>query len=167
MTERETVIDKLRLTYEGLFSVQDLYKLIDSYFEDRNYDKREIKNYETVKPEGKFIELEMEPWKKYTDYYRNIIHLRILMDNIKEVEIEKEGHKIRVNQGKVQIIFDGYIETDYEHKWESNAMFFFLRTLYNKYFYLPYTMRYTGSCKADIQALQNQIKDLLNVYRKR
>ncbi len=165
MAERDTVIDKLRLTYEGLFDVKELYNLIDTFFEDRNYDKREIRNIEVVKEDGKYVEIELEPWKKYTDYYRNIIHIRIIMSNIKEVEIEKDKQKIKVNQGKVQFIFDGYIETDYENRWESKPLFFFIRTIFNKNIYRPFTMGYHASVRNDVNALYQQIKAFLNVYR--
>ena len=44
MAERETLIDNYRVIYEGLFSVKDLYSLIDEYFEEKGYDRREKKN---------------------------------------------------------------------------------------------------------------------------
>ena len=66
MSEREILVDKRRMTYEGLFSVADLYSLIDEYFEEKGYDKHEKKNIERVTPNGKDIEIEVEPWKKIT-----------------------------------------------------------------------------------------------------
>ena len=165
MAERETVINKLRLTYEGLFDAKGLYKLIEEHFEEMNYDKVEKKNIEVVKPEGKYIEIETEPYKAVTDYYKNIIHIRIIMSELKEVEIEKEGIKIVVNQGKLQLVFDGYIQTDYLNKWESKPQYFFLRTLFNKYFFKPYTKSYYGSVKNDLMSLHSKIKAYLNMYR--
>lgn len=165
MAERDTIVDKQRLTYEGLFDAKELYRLMDDYFEDRNYDKREIRNIEVVKEEGKFIDIEIEPWKKYTDYYRNIIHIRIIMSDLKEVEVERHKTKIKVNQGKLQMVFDGYIETDYKDKWESKPMFFFIRTIFDKYIYKPFTLSYAGSVKRDVDTLITQIKAFLNVYR--
>jgi len=41
MAEREVVIDKMRMSYEGLFKVTDLYKLIDGWLREKGYDKRE------------------------------------------------------------------------------------------------------------------------------
>ena len=68
MAERETLIDNYRIQYEGLFSAVDLYTMIDEYFEERGYDKVEKKNIERVSKEGKFIEVEMQPFKRITDY---------------------------------------------------------------------------------------------------
>ena len=165
MPEREVVVDKLRLTYEGLFSVAELYKMIDEWFRWKGYDKRENKNIEIVKPEGKFIEIELEPWKKVTDYAKNVIKIRIQMHDIKEVEVEKDHTKLKLNQGKVQFVFDAFLETDYEARWEGKPIFYFLRTIFDKYFYRPFTAGFERGVKEDLMHLHSQIKAFLNLYK--
>ena len=165
MPEREVVVDKLRLTYEGLFSVGELYKMIDEWFRWKGYDKRENKNIEVVKPEGKFIEIELEPWKKVTDYAKNVIKIRIQMNDIKEVEVEKDNTKLKLNQGNVHFVFDGYLETDYEARWEGKPIFYFIRTVFDKYFYKPFTAGFERGVKEDVMHLHGQIKAFLNLYR--
>ena len=73
MSEREVVVDKLRLSYEGLFKVTDLYKLVDGWLRQKGYDKREKRMAESVTKGGKCIEWEMEPGKKITDYAKIVI----------------------------------------------------------------------------------------------
>lgn len=165
MAERKIIVDKLRLTYEGLFSVSELFKLIDIYFREKGYDKRERLNHEKVTPEGKLIILEIQPWKKYTDYVKSEIKIRIVMSNIKEVEVEREGVKIKLNQGKVQIVFDGHLTTDYENRWESKPFFYFLRTIFDKYIYRIYTDKYEGHVIEDVNQIHDRIKGFLNLYR--
>src|SRR3989338_5988794 len=108
MAERELIVDHVRLTYEGLFDAKELYNIIDTYFREKGYDKRELRNIEQVKPEGKYVEIEWLPWKKTTHYIRNEIWIRLVMSDVKEVEVEKEGVKVKLNQGKIQIVIDGY-----------------------------------------------------------
>ena len=67
MVERDIVVDRMKIEYEGLFSARELYKLIDNWFFEKGYDKREKKSSESIKPAGKYIEMELEPWKKVTD----------------------------------------------------------------------------------------------------
>lgn len=165
MAERSVVVDKMRLTYEGLFSISELYKLMDNWFREKGYDKREKKNVERVTPEGKYIELWLEPWKKITDYAKNVIQVRIIMSDIKEVEVEKEGVKVKLNQGKVQMVFDAFLETDYENRWENKAFFYFLRTLFDKYFYKPYSQGYQKNVLDDVNHLHATVKSFLNLYR--
>lgn len=165
MAERDIIVDKMRMTYEGLFSVTELYKMIDEWFEEKNYDKKELKNVEKVTPEGKYIEIIVEPWKKVTDYAKNVIRIRMIMTDIKDVEVEKDGVKVRLNQGKIQMVFDGYLETDYENRWEQKPTFFLIRTLFDKYFYKPFTQGFQTGVKSDLNHLVTRIKSFLNLYR--
>lgn len=165
MAERETVVDRLRLTYEGLFDVNELYKFIDTYFREKGYDKKEIKNIEKVSDEGKYIELLLEPWKKITDYARNVIRVRIVMSDIKDVEVEKDKTKVKLNQGKVQVVIDAYMDTDYEERWENKPTFFFIRTLFDRFFYRQYTLGYQANVLNDVNQLHSNLKAFLNLYR--
>ena len=165
MAERDVVIERYRLTYEGLFNLLDLYTMIDEYFEDKGYDKREKKNVERVTPEGKYIELHFEPWKKLTDYAKSVIAVRIILSDIKEVEVEKDGVKVKLNQGKVQFVFDAFLETDYEHRWEMKPMFFFIRTIFDKYIYRNYTISFKNEVANDLNGLIVMCRSFLNLYR--
>ena len=165
MSEIEVVVDKLRLDYEGLFSVPELYKLIDELFEEKNYDKKEIRNIERVSAEGKYIELEILPWKKCSDYTKNEIRMRIIMSEIKDVEIEKDGAKVKLNQGKLHIVFDGYLTSDYFDKWETKPLFYFIRVIFDKFIYEPFQSGFHRGVKADVIEFRDRIKGFLNLYR--
>jgi len=165
MAEREVLIDKMRLMYEGLFDVVELYKLIDRFFKEKGYDKRERHNSERVTAEGKFIELELEPWKKITDYTKNVIKLRMVMSDVNDIIVKKKGVKVKLNKGKIKMVFDAYIETDYEHRWEGKPLFFFMRTILDKFVFKPYTGGYRKNVMDDCNHLYNKIKTFLNLYK--
>ncbi|MGM5488296.1 MAG: hypothetical protein ACQESG_05075 [Nanobdellota archaeon] len=165
MPEREVIVNKKRITYEGLFDSKGVYKLIEDYFDDLNYDKVEKKNIEVVKPEGKYVEIVMEPYKKISDYINVIVKLRLILSDLKDVEIEREKKKVKVNQGKLQIVIDGYYETDHQNKWQANPINFFLRTVFNKYFLEPYTKQGFGNCKKDVTGLVTKLQRYLNTFR--
>ncbi|MBI4448825.1 hypothetical protein HY641_02240 [Candidatus Woesearchaeota archaeon] len=165
MAETETIVEDRKITYEGLFSVSDLYRLIDEYFAKIGYDKVEVKNVEVVKPEGKFIEIRLEPYKTITDYVRYVVSVRIICSEIKEVEIKRDGHKLRLNSGKAQIIVNGYLLTDWEGKWESKPVYYVLRALMNKYVFQPITGKYKGEIAQNCEQLVSNIKAFLNLYR--
>jgi len=165
MAERQIIIDHMRLAYEGLFDVTQLYTMVQEWFREKGYDKKERKNIETITPSGKFIELELEPWKKITDYAKFVIKIRMIMTDIKEVEVEREGVKTKLNQGKIQMVFDAFLETDYEHRWEQKPTFFFIRTLFDKFVFKPYVERFKARLIAETNQLYNNIKGFLNLYR--
>jgi len=165
MAEKKLVVDQVRLNYSGLFSVTDLYQLVDNWLREYAYDKYEKKNEEIVTPAGKDIILELRPWMKITDYAKNEIRIRMFMKDVKEVEVEKDGAKIKLNQGDIQIILDGYTVTDYENRWESKPVFVFLRTVFDKYIFKFYTDRFENVLIEDVNHLHMTMKSFLNLYR--
>ena len=165
MSEKKLIIDQLKLTYEGIFDLNGLYRMIDAWFYEKGYDKWELKNYEQVLPTGKDIEIELQPWKKTTDYFKNTIRVRFKAVNVKDVEIEREGVKLRVNQGKLMMIFDAYLESDYDNKWESKPMFFFIRTLFDKYVFVGYYNKLKKWMINDTHDLHSRIQKYLNLHR--
>jgi len=165
MSEKKLVIDQLKLTYEGIFDMTGLWRLIDSWFYEKGYDRWEHKNFEQVLPTGKDVEIELLPWKKTTEYFKNTIKIRIKAVEVKDVEIEKKGVKLKLNQGKLMMVFDGYLESDYENKWEGKAIFFFLRTIFDKYFFRKHTDYYEKWLVNDLYDIHGRIQRFLNIYR--
>jgi hypothetical protein len=165
MTETTIVVDGKTLSYEGLFSVKELYKMVDYFFKEKGYDKREIQNLEKVEKDHKYIEMELQPYKKITDYVKLLIRIRLRMFNIKEVEVEKDGKKLKLNKGKMAATFDGFILTDYEQRWEGKPMYQFVRTVFDKFIYKRYTSKFEDQVEGTVGDLYTQMKSFLNLYR--
>jgi hypothetical protein len=163
--EKRLVIKGMLLKYDGLFSVLDLYKIIDDWLKENGYDKVEKENIEYVKPEGKYIEMRLEPYRKVSDYVQNRIVMKIIMTNIKEVDIDIDRKKRRLNKGEIAINFDAYLETDYAQRWEQKPVLFFIRTLVDKYVYKIQTQKFEDSLKTDTTNLHTAVKSFLNLYR--
>ena len=165
MSEKKLVIDQMKLDYSGLFDLNGLYRMVDSWFYEKSYDKWELKNFEQVLPGGKDIEIEMIPWRKITAYFKLIMRVRMKFTKVKDAEIEKEGVKIGINNGNIHIIFDAYLESDYEHLWEGRPLFFFIRTIYDKIIFKKHFDRYEKMVIADAYDLHSRIQKFLNLYR--
>ena len=118
MGERRIIVDGLSLSYKGLFSCEELYKLIDHWLREKAYTKHEIVNNEQVFKDGRQIEVEKEPYKKITDYAKYVINVKIKMKEMKDVTVEQDGKKVSLNEGNVEVIFTGFLELDYEGRWE-------------------------------------------------
>jgi hypothetical protein len=165
MAERWLVVDKERLEYEGLFDARELYALMDHWMRDKGYWLIEKKHTEAVKPEGRYVEFEFEPYKKFTDYAKSIIKIRMTLHDIKDVVVEKDKTKRKLQEGKVLILFDGILETDYEHRWESKPIFYVLRTLFEKYVYTPFVSGFERGVREDAMHLKENVKAFLNLSR--
>lgn len=165
MTERTLVVDQLKLSYEGLFDLAELYRLIDSWFYEKGWDKYEHINQEQITPSGRQIRLILEPWKGITDYYKIIIRIKANFNNVQDVEVEKEGKRIQLNQGEVKMIFDGYVLSDPHGKWNKKPLWWFLSIIFNKYFFKEYHNKAERWLLSDLDDLYQRIKSFLNVYK--
>ncbi len=167
MGERFFVIEGLSLKYDGLFSISELYKLIDEWFQRHGYEKVEKRNAEQVLETGKNIELVIEPEKFVSDYLKFTIRLKILVEDAKEVRIEQDGIKKNMNKGAVDIGFQGFLITDWEGRWEQKPSYFFWRTIFDKFVFKSHIKEYEGKLATDVHQLHNELKAFLNLYRAR
>jgi hypothetical protein len=63
------------------------------------------------------------------------------------------------------MIFDAFLETDYEGRWENKPFYYFLRTIIDKYVFRVYTGKFVGNLEADTRDLHQRIKSFLNLYK--
>ncbi|MFC1801638.1 hypothetical protein ACFLZB_04195 [Nanoarchaeota archaeon] len=165
MSEKKLVVDQVKFTYEGLFDLNEFYRLLESFFYQRNWDRREDMNIEQVFPTGKHIQWELYPFKNITDYYRMHLSIKARFIDVVKVEVEHQGSKVKMDQGRVRLIFDGYIESDRNTLWESKPFFWFLRTVIEKYFYREHFLKQQKWLLSDFEELMTRIKTFFNVYR--
>lgn len=165
MAERLIVVDKDRLEYEGIFNAKELYNLIFSWLKDNRYNPVEKRHTESLRPEGKHVLMEFEPFYKFSDYAKTIIKLHAEFRELKDVTVERDGKKVKMQEGKVYMVFSGILETDYEHRWESKPVFYFLRVVFEKYLYSPFISGYEKRIKSDVSNLKNHVKSFLNLER--
>src|SRR3989338_7337483 len=98
MSELRIIVDHLKLDYSGLMDVNGLFKLISSFFREREYQKKEDKNHEHNRPDGKYIDYEISPWKKVSDYHRYVIKVRMMFQHLNKVEIIKDKKKVQIDR---------------------------------------------------------------------
>ncbi len=165
MVERKILVDEESMDYEGLFNLIELYSIIDDYLKIKGYDKFEPLNEEHVYPAGKHVHIVLTPMKWHTDYVRKCLKIEIMMDDIKEVETEVDKVKVKLNQGKIKILFSGTLETDWEGRWEQRPIYFFIRTLFDKYIYRKHTKDFEIEIISDLNELREKMGAFLNLYR--
>ncbi|MFC1741743.1 hypothetical protein ACFL3V_04370 [Nanoarchaeota archaeon] len=165
MVERKILIDEEAMDYEGLFNLIELYSIIDDFFKLKGYDKFETLNEEHVYPAGKELHIILTPMKWHTDYVRKVLKIELQMKKIKEVETEVDKVKVKLNQGKVRILYSAYLETDWEGRWEQRPVYHFIRTLFDKYIYRKHTKDFEAELVSDINELREKMGSFLNLYR--
>jgi len=165
MAERLIVVDKEKLEYEGLFESKEILRVMEQWAKDKGYWMIEKRHGEATKPEGKLIDMEYEPFKKLTDYAKGVIKIRAQFQNVKDVIIERDNKKVKMQEGRIIIVLDGILETDYEHRWEAKPVFYVLRTIFEKYVLTPFISGFERGVKEDTMALKNNLKAFLGLAR--
>lgn len=165
MVEKKIVVYDLRLSYNGPLSIEDFYKEVDDWTREKGMEKEIKKKMEHINPKGKEIEWTVECWKKVADYGWEIVRLRAIFHNVKEVDVLKRGRRMRINQADALLIFDGILETDVSHKWEQKPLFYFLRALFDKYIYKFHTEKHFGVVYADTHDLHKRLKAFFSLYK--
>ena len=165
MAERTLVIDHLKFSYEGLFSAPELYNLISGWFFEKGWDWYERMNEEIITSSGKQIRLVLEPWKSSSDYYKLIIVIHLNMIDVKEIEVEQNGEKLKLNHGVVRITFDGYVVSDRKGKWNKKPFYWFFSQILERYFFRHHYEKLETWVKSDVDDLYHKIKDYLNVFK--
>jgi len=165
MVERKIVIENMNIAYKGLFNIDEYFRLIDNWLRSKSYIKHEWRNSESVEATGKTIEIVNMPYKKITDYAKYIIQIQTEMDQVVETTIEKDGIKKNMNKGKIEVTLNGYLELDYEHRWEKKPSFYFLRTIFDQFIFKVHTDKFEQGLVEEVQHLHSFIKSHLNLYK--
>jgi len=165
MAEKKTLIDGETVVYSGLFQCTELYRLIDKFISERGFDKVERFNEEKVTQNGKDIDLLLEPGRSVSDYAKHKMKIRLFITGMKDVEVEKDGVKLKLQQGKVRVEFSAYLFTDTENKWDNRGSLVVLRTLVDKFIYRGVSKYHEDDLIQQTRHLRSLVKSFLNLHR--
>ena len=133
-TEFYTPLAGESINYEGLFNMKEVFRIIDKYFRTKAWDKKIVFDEQYDTPNGRYVHVKTEYYKKTDSYVRLQQRQWIYANNLVEVEKEVNGVKIKTHQGKLSITFDAFIQTEYFGLWPSNRPLYFLfRVIYEQY----------------------------------
>jgi len=132
MAEKDKVFEGKTST-TGIFDFKQTYRFLYDWFIDKEYKLHEKKYSEKIKPNGKEIEITWEAKRKISDYFRFIIKSKWRILGMTDVEVQKEGAKVKMNKGQLEVKFSAILVKDYEHRWENSSFLKFLRGVYDRY----------------------------------
>ncbi|HLC98810.1 MAG TPA: hypothetical protein VJC00_02280 [Candidatus Nanoarchaeia archaeon] len=168
MGEKQKLYGK-SFSYEGIFVFKHMFYEMDSWLREHWYDKFEKWNEQQVKPDGtKQVAFEFVPWKKFTDYFKGTIKIEVMCTNLRDVEVEYDGQKIKAQQGKVDVKLTGYLIVDYAwfygSRW-TTPMLYFLRDLFDKFVNIRYTRKYRRVIVDNVDEISAVMQSYLNTQQ--
>lgn len=150
-----------KVKHDGVFILKELYRFMKIWFEDYHYRVSEKKYSEKIKPEGKEIEIEWICKRKLSDYFRFKIDFKIRVTKLREVEVMEDGVKIKKAKGEVTITIKGYLERDYENRWETSPISKFARGVYDRYIIKARIEGYEDDLRYEMDEIVAQVKSFL------
>ena len=162
MAEKDRIY-KGKVKQTGIFSFKDLYEFLYDYLTDQNYDIFEDKYTEKLKGDSKDMEIKWTATKEVTDYFRYEFYAHWVIVGLKKVKVKKDGEELVMDQGTIEIKFEAHLVKDYEHRWENNPFWKFLRAIYDRYLIKSRTTDYENDLFSEINEIVKQTKSFLAI----
>jgi len=162
MVEKDKIITE-KVKRSGIFNFKDVYQFTYRWFVDEGYDVEEQKYIENVAGDSKDIEIKWVATKKVSDYFQNEIKSDWRIIGMTDVEVEKEGRKIKANKGTFEVKFTGNLKKDYEGSWEKSAMMKFLRGVYERYVIEARVKEREEKIIKNVEEILEQVKAFLTI----
>lgn len=167
MVEIDRVYES-KFKFTGIFDFKETYNFLYKWLNDYGYILIQEKNYvEKITPEGKIVEIKWEAKKKVSDYFRFFLKIDWLVTGMTNVEAERNGVRVKMNKGNVEIKTTGFLEKDYEHRWEVSAASKFLRGIYDRYIIRSRIESYERKIIEEVDELVAQGKSYLELEGRR
>ncbi|MDP3992079.1 MAG: hypothetical protein Q8P79_01055 [Nanoarchaeota archaeon] len=167
MPEKDTIFSS-KIKYTGVFSFKDFYKFCYDWLKDETgLELGEDKYSEKLEGTSKKIEVEWTGNKTLTDYFKFEAKVGVKAENLKEIEINQGGAKIKTNQGSVEVSIKGILVKDYAGKFETTAFKKFLRGIYEKWVISSAIGEYQGKIASACDSFLNQAKAYLDLEGKK
>jgi len=132
MVEKDKISEE-KISFEGIGDFKAVYKHAYQWLIDARWKVTEEKYSEKVKGEGKEIEFEWSCAKELTDYFKAKLTIKWKIENLKDVEVEIDGRRKKMQEFKLEAKLRGVLEKDYKSKWETTSTHKFMKDVYHKY----------------------------------
>ena len=166
MVEKDNVFTS-KIKQSGIFDFKEFYRFAYEWLDGEGYDVSEDKYSEKVSPQGKEIEIDWTAKRKISDYFRFVGKIKWRILGMKDVEVQKNGEKLKMNKGTAEIKAKGVLEKDYEHRWEDNPFFKFLRGIYDRYIIRARIDQYETKLVKEMDEFLGQCKSFLAIEAQR
>ena len=160
----EKEIFKGKLKHSGVFEFKELYKFAYTLLKEPKGLIIMEKTYgEKISGEGKDIEIEWDCTKTISDYFRLKWGIKWKMMNLTNVEAERDGKKMKMNKGDIEVEVVAKLLRDYEGKWEASPFMKFSRSIYDKYIIKNKIDEVEEKLFADCDDFLSQVKAFLSL----
>jgi hypothetical protein len=135
--------------------------------EEKGFDLAETAYKEKIKGDSKEVEIEWKGNSKVTDYFKFEIKVEFRILGLTDVELVKDGQKLKTNKGDVEIKLKGTLVRDYDGKFEKSSSQKFMRSIYEKWIIPARINEYEEKLIGTCDEFLSQAKAYLDLTGKR
>jgi hypothetical protein len=167
MSIKHPIAKGLKIKWKGIFDWEKLYKLMKRWLDFEGYGNelenfKEKKYKERIQAGGKLLEIVWEGTKKVSSYYNFVIEVTFLIIGMKEVEVELEGRRVKMNKGEIEMRFNAYVLSNASDKLDDNSWFV---RVYESWIGRDRLEQHKIDLYKKLMKFQDVIKEELNLYR--
>jgi len=164
-------VGEITVKIEQPFHLKNLYIFMHNWLEENGFidmdegsDKWEILYLEKVGATKEYwIEWELRRPVEGNTYYRNRLNIKFHLVYGKKVEVMYEGHKVKLDHGELEVTMHGWLETDYDKKWQKH---WFLKKFKNLYDQRIFKEEFYGQHETNLYRLMYELQGLIKKYMK-
>jgi len=154
---------KTTLRHKGVFSLKEFYDLFFSLITGYDYTVMEDTHSQKSADTGDEIEVTWDFSKDVDDYTRFKIKVYFLIEDLKSVIIKKVDKEIKTNEGKVKVIIEGIITTDWQGNFDKTPFLQKLRSFYEDYLFRKTLDKYEGEVYTHVNTIIGELKAFLEL----
>jgi len=166
MSEKLVIGKEIKLKFNGIFDMNDLYRKMKFFLEWNGYgpEKGMEKTYtERIKPNGKQLEIKWVATNGVSDYVDGVIEITFFVIGLESAEIEKDGKKIKIKKGDIEIRLTAYLVLNKDKKgWDDNS---FVNKIYKKFILKKFIDGYKIDLYNDLYDLHDEVKSYLSLQQ--
>ena len=161
-----SLLSNEKMIFEGIFDLKELYKHVHDWLEWRGYDLEEKEFSHKVKAGGIDYAIQWIATREIDEYSQFEIQIKYEAFALNKVEVQKNGAKITMDKGEVDIYVSASVVLDWQGRWEEKAIYLkFLKAFYEKYLYYGTIVELKGRLWNEGWELYNEIKSYLNLFK--
>lgn len=126
------------IRYKGIFDINELYRIINDWLVSKGYQVQEHK-YKSIALQtgGKERTFDWNAHRKMTEFITIWIFLHFQFQDMMEVEVVKEGKKVKLHKGLIMIRVQHKLEFDFSErmgktKWSAAIVEFMQKAMWRK-----------------------------------
>ena len=167
MAEKDNIFSS-KISYDGILDFKDFYKFCYRWLsEEAGLSVVEEKYAEKISGDAKNIKVKWKGSRKVTDYFKFEVAVDFEVLNLTSVEVTKDGRKMKMNKGSIELAVKGTLVRDYEGKFEKTSTQKFMRGIYEKWVIYSRIKEYEGKLVSDCNEFLGQAKSFLDLEGKK